>query len=396
MLPALAAGLIALGAISPARGQEEAPLGPSATIGALGAASKASAREASTPAATPADEEEVTLLPAPPADATAAPADPPAVAPADASGAASSAAAVPVAAASATATPASGGAGTPAPPEAAAATATPAAAATAEASAPAGGPKTFLINDGAPPGATSSGWTPVAPGAPASGAPAEPAAAAAAGAAATPIDAPAPGEQSIAPDEAPLGTTVIPTASQQQALQPPAGSQGSQVINYEANQQMPLNEPQLHSLQEFMNEGVNTSPLGVELQEGARRTKSGREVDGLLVVALQPGSPAERAGVQAGHRQAHDVLEGAAVAASLVFPPAVLAVPVIETMQVGENYDLIIGVDGNRVSNFMDFQDQLRDAQPGETVYLNILRSGKRLQVPVEMPQQPSAAKLEP
>jgi len=396
MLPALAAGLIVLGAISPARGQEEAPVGPSATIGALGAASKAWAREASTPAATPADEEEVTLLPAPPADATAAPADPPAVAPADASGAASSAAAVPVAAASATATPASGGAGTPAPPEAAAATATPAAAATAEASAPAGGPKTFLINDGAPPGATSSGWTPVAPGAPASGAPAEPAAAAAAGATATPIDAPAPGEQSIAPDEAPLGTTVIPTASQQQALQPPAGSQGSQVINYEANQQMPLNEPQLHSLQEFMNEGVNTSPLGVELQEGARRTKSGREVDGLLVVALQPGSPAERAGVQAGHRQAHDVLEGAAVAASLVFPPAVLAVPVIETMQVGENYDLIIGVDGNRVSNFMDFQDQLRDAQPGETVYLNILRSGKRLQVPVEMPQQPSAAKLEP
>jgi S1-C subfamily serine protease len=193
-----------------------------------------------------------------------------------------------------------------------------------------------------------------------------------------------------------LGTTVIPTASQQQALQLPAASQGSQVINYEANQQMPLNEPQLHSLQEFMNEGVNTSPLGVELQEGARRTKSGREVDGLLVVALQPGSPAERAGVQAGHRQAHDVLEGAAVAASLVFPPAVLAVPVIETMQVGENYDLIIGVDGNRVSNFMDFQDQLRDAQPGETVYLNILRSGKRLQVPVEMPQQPNAAKLEP
>ena len=403
MLPALAAGLIALGAISPARGQEEAPVGPSATIGALGAASKASAREASTPAATPADEEEVTLLPAPPADATAAPAAPatppadrPAVAPADASGAASSAAAVPVAAASAIATPASGGAGTPAPPEAAAATPTPAAAATTEASAPAGGPKTFLINDGAPPGAMSSGWTPVAPGAPASGAPAAAAAAAAAGAAATPIDAPAPGEQSIAPDEAPLGTTVIPTASQQQALQPPAGSQGSQVINYEANQQMPLNEPQLHSLQEFMNEGVNTSPLGVELQEGARRTKSGREVDGLLVVALQPGSPAERAGVQAGHRQAHDVLEGAAVAASLVFPPAVLAVPVIETMQVGENYDLIIGVDGNRVSNFMDFQDQLRDAQPGETVYLNILRSGKRLQVPVEMPQQPSAAKLEP
>src|SRR4029079_9647478 len=90
-----------------------------------------------------------------------------------------------------------------------------------------------------------------------------------------------------------------------------------------------------------------------------------------------------------------DVLEGAAVAASLVFPPAVLAVPVIETIQLCENYDLIIGIDGNRVTNFMDFQDQLRDARPGETVYLNILRGGKRLQIPVEMPA-PSSAKLQP
>jgi hypothetical protein len=397
----LAAGLIAFGAISPACAQEEAPVGPSATIGALGTAHEVSAPRAPTPATTPADEPEVTLLPATAADAAAAPAatatpaaDAPAVVTPDASAAASSGAAIPSPAASAGAAAASGGAGTPAPPEAAAAT--PTAAAPAEASVPAGGPRTFLINDGAPPGATPSGWTPVAPDLPASGTPGEPVgAAAAAAAAATPIDAPAPGEQSITPDEAPLGTTVIPTAAQQQALQPPAASQSSQVVNYEANQQMPLNEPQLHSLQEFMNEGVNTSPLGVELQEGARRTKNGREVDGLLVVALQPGSPAERAGVQAGHREAHDVLEGAAVAASLVFPPAVLAVPVIETIQIGENYDLIIGVDGNRVTNFMDFQDQLRDAQPGETVYLNILRSGKRLQVPVEMPQ-PSAAKLEP
>ena len=211
------------------------------------------------------------------------------------------------------------------------------------------------------------------------------------------VNVPAPDAQSGTPEEAPPGTTVIPSAAQEQALPPDAGagSSSSQVVNYEANQQMPLNEPQLHSLQEFMNEGTNTSPLGVELQEGARRGKNGREIDGLLVVALQPGSPAEVAGLQAGHRAAHDVLEGAAVAASLVFPPAVLAVPVIETIQLGENYDLIIGVDGNRVTNFMDFQDQLREAQPGETVYLNILRSGKRLQVPVEMPQ-PSAAKLNP
>jgi len=101
ILPALAAGLIALGAISPARAQNEAPVGPSATIGALGAASEALAPKASTPVAAPADEEEATLLPATRAGAAAAPvaADAPAVAASDAPAvAASSATAVPVAA----------------------------------------------------------------------------------------------------------------------------------------------------------------------------------------------------------------------------------------------------------------------------------------------------------
>jgi hypothetical protein len=200
--------------------------------------------------------------------------------------------------------------------------------------------------------------------------------------AASTAEEPAPGITNGAPSL----VGAVTSSARQQAAGIGVAPESSQVVNYEANQQMPLNVQRLHSLQEFMKEGVNASPLGVELEEGARRGRNGREIDGLLVVALQPGSPAERAGVQAGHRVAHDLVEGAAVAASLFFPPALFAVPVIETMQFGENYDLIIGVDGNRVANFMDFQDQLRDAQSGESVYLNILRRGKRLQLPVEMP----------
>jgi PDZ domain len=184
-----------------------------------------------------------------------------------------------------------------------------------------------------------------------------------------------PGQQD--PYRAPPGATIIPSSN----------ANNPELLDYEANQQMPLNEPQLHSLQEFMAEGVNSSPLGIDLQEGERRF-DGREVDGLFVVAVQPHSPASKAGVQAGHRAAHDVLEGAAVAASLVFPPAMLAIPVIESVHLGEDYDMVIGVDGTRVSNLMDFEGQLRDAQPGEIVYLNILRSGKRLQVPIRMPAQ--------
>ena len=352
MAPALAAGLIALGAISPALAQDEPPVGPSATIGVLGAMREAARRApAAAPSAAPSAaapaEEEVTLLAATPA-ATATPSAAPvtpsaevAAGPGAASGAAApgAAASVPTAAETAPTVaeapglePASAASGASAPPSTAVATPPPADAAVS-AAAPAGGSRSFLINDGAP-GSTASGWSPVAPGAPDAGAPG------ATGATAAAADAPAADEQSESPDAAPPGTTVIPSTApstaQEQVPLPAAGvvSPGSQVVNYEANQQMPLNEPQLHSLQEFMNEGVNTSPLGVELQEGARRGKNGREIDGLLVVALQPGSPAEAAGVQAGHRAAHDVLEGAAVAASLVFPPAVLAVPVIETIQL--------------------------------------------------------------
>jgi hypothetical protein len=370
----------------PASGEtDEAPVGPAATIGALAVAHAAAVPETApaAPSATAPTEEEVTLVAADPGATPAPPADAPA------SGTPSAGVST-----SGDGPSASGAAAAPAAPEAAAGTPTPAAASAA----PESGPRTFLIDDGAPPGAIPPEGTAAAlPSAPDSDA--SPSAVAAPPAdASTPINnAPAGPEQTVTPEEAPSGTTIVPTAAQRQSLEPTAGAagEGSQVINYEANQEMPLNEPQLHSLQEFMNEGVNTSPLGVELQEGARQMKNGREVDGLLVVALEPGSPAERAGVQAGHRAAHDVLEGAAVAASLVFPPAVLAVPVIETIQLGENYDLIIGIDGNRVTNFMDFQDQLRDARPGETVYLNILRGGKRLQIPVEMPA-PSSAKLQP
>jgi len=101
---------------------------------------------------------------------------------------------------------------------------------------------------------------------------------------------------------APSLVGAVTSSARQQAATAGIGvaPESSQVVNYEANQQMPLNVQRLHSLQEFMKEGVNASPLGVELEEGARRGRNGREIDGLLVVALQPGSPAERAGVQAG------------------------------------------------------------------------------------------------
>jgi len=70
----------------------------------------------------------------------------------------------------------------------------------------------------------------------------------------------------------------------------------------------------------------------------------------------------------------------------LAVVPLLVVIPALDYMQVGESYDLIIGVDGSRVTNFLDFQDRMRDLQPGELVYLSVVRNGKRLQVTLSVP----------
>ena len=47
---------------------------------------------------------------------------------------------------------------------------------------------------------------------------------------------------------------------------------------------------------------------------------------------------------------------------------------------------MIIGVDGSRVISFLDFQDQMRDLQPGELIYLSVVRDGERVQLTMPGP----------
>jgi S1-C subfamily serine protease len=122
------------------------------------------------------------------------------------------------------------------------------------------------------------------------------------------------------------------------------------------------------------------------VREGQRQLKSGEAADGLLIVEIVGGSPAAQAGLRAYRHLATDLLQAGSVAAALIFPPAILAVPIFEQVHVGDSYDLIIGVDGNRVTNFLDFEDRMREVQPGEIVYLSIVRNGERMQIPVHVP----------
>jgi hypothetical protein len=146
------------------------------------------------------------------------------------------------------------------------------------------------------------------------------------------------------------------------------------------------------SLRDFVVEGEETSPIGFEVRESRRKLKTGENAEGLLILKVEKNSAAAKAGLRPYQRAAHNVLEGLAIGAAMVFPPAIIALPVIDYTEVGESYDMIIGVDGSRVTNFADFEERMRNVQPGELVYFSVVRNGKRIQIPVPVPALSSSA----
>jgi S1-C subfamily serine protease len=146
-------------------------------------------------------------------------------------------------------------------------------------------------------------------------------------------------------------------------------------------------DPHLRSLSEYLADGtMEVSTLGITLREDRRELKSGPSVTGLLIVGVKKGSPAANAGLVALQETPKKVVAVIVVGGSMVFPPAMLLLPLAESLPIGRGGDLIIAADGSRVRNLLDFDNEIRDAQPGEIVYLTIVRAGMRKQVPVLIP----------
>ncbi len=192
------------------------------------------------------------------------------------------------------------------------------------------------------------------------------------------------------------GTVEIPPAntvdgSQQQ---PPSPALESQPLD-ESNDVARYREDEHEQLE---SEGELSTPFGMQLREARRTLNSGEKADGLLITAVEKNSPAAAVGLHAYSHGVHDALTGVATAGAvfLLLVPggqfAFLLIPVLDSMQVGESYDMIIGVDGTRVMNFLDFQDQIRDLQPGEVIYLSVVRNGKRVQVTMPVPTNAAQA----
>jgi hypothetical protein len=136
------------------------------------------------------------------------------------------------------------------------------------------------------------------------------------------------------------------------------------------------------------------APIGIELSEDRHRVASGEEADGLVVMKVFKGSPADEVGLHAMHASTKKkLMMGAAlVSFPILGPISVLAMGGIEGTGYGEDYDMIIGVDGYRVSNFLELQDRLHYVQPGQILYLSILRDGKREQFRIPIPPSNNAS----
>jgi PDZ domain len=140
-----------------------------------------------------------------------------------------------------------------------------------------------------------------------------------------------------------------------------------------------IGTPEAPGIREYMDESDQISVFGIAMRVETRKAE--KEIQGLLVVDVTPGSPGAVAGLHPFRQPVRDLLGGVGMLASMAFPPAAIVVPLVESVPLREAYDLIIGVDGLRVTNFTDFYDCVREDRPGEIVYLNVLRNGHRVQL---------------
>ncbi len=201
-------------------------------------------------------------------------------------------------------------------------------------------------------------------------------------------------QEGSTPSVLPPSTTEIPPAvlPQSQSATAPFGAppdlygSGGGVNNPVVQAPPAELRQELRSLRDFMADGDDTSSLGMVVREDHRGVNGSGEVAGLLVVEVLPGTPAAYAGLRGERMGINSALSGVAFAVSLFFPPAMLAAAAVSGTRVGESYDLIIGLDGERITNYLDFSRRMNLARAGELVYLSVSRNGKRMQIPVRVP----------
>lgn len=134
--------------------------------------------------------------------------------------------------------------------------------------------------------------------------------------------------------------------------------------------------PALESGREALN------PLEIEVEDGSNRFE-GQDVRGVEVLNVLPLGPAARAGLKSRRAAVNTLLETVTFVGALAFMPMGLAFQYVEDRGIGDQHDLIIGVDGERVRDVFELENALVPVKAGDVIYLSVLRGDDRLQIPI-------------
>lgn len=137
--------------------------------------------------------------------------------------------------------------------------------------------------------------------------------------------------------------------------------------------------------------------LGVSVQYIESHAIPGRDIEGIEVIGVDPGSPADRAGLR-GRGTMTTLGASGATAGALMAPLDIVVMPLLKkTGQLGGTGDLIVAIDDKRVHAESDLKDALASMNPGDTVYFTIKRaqqdgSVRTLTIPVKLASSARAA----
>ncbi|MGH7933725.1 MAG: PDZ domain-containing protein [Candidatus Binataceae bacterium] len=130
--------------------------------------------------------------------------------------------------------------------------------------------------------------------------------------------------------------------------------------------------------------------LGIGVQYIFTHKPLGQVVEGLEVVSVDRGSPADRAGLR-GRGAMTKIGASGATAGALVPPLEILMMPLLKKSgQLGTGGDLIVAIDDHRVERQDDLANALNQLKPGQTVYFTVVRpmadgTQETLKIPVKL-----------
>lgn len=120
------------------------------------------------------------------------------------------------------------------------------------------------------------------------------------------------------------------------------------------------------------------APLGITVIDGTARLKDGRTVRGARVCSVSSGAAGATAGLRDEQVGEAALLTAGFFMAGVFFPPAVFGAIAVHELGIGESYDLIIAVDGERTHNVLELREALTPVTAGELLYLVVVRRGRR------------------